>query len=94
MVTSDGMVPTFNAMTATEYAAWEASPNFVNDEDPSHVIVGRNSFTYVYDLTGAFWAIKAQPSESFDGNWDTTLTQVWDERISVGDTLWAKFINL
>lgn len=38
--------------------------------------------------------MKAQPKADFDGVWDETLTQVWDERVDAGDTLFAKFFDL
>ena len=82
------------AMDSTDYAAWAASPGTVTNADAGQTIIGLNDVTYVEDANANVWYVKAQPSESFDGNWDATFTSVWDERIDAGDTVFAKFIDL
>ena len=64
----------------------------VTSQDMSKQVAGVNMFIPVVDIYSgeAGWATKAQPSESFDGNWDTSITDIYDWRIDGGDTVTVK----
>ena len=79
-------------MTADEFATWDLTPDSssITAAAADQVIDGINNFQLCTSGDPEFWFCKAQPSESFDGQWDTQITSVYDWRIDIGDTIFAK----